>query len=114
MKTIIAGSRDIKDPIKAVEQAVRESGFFPDMTEVVSGTARDVDQAGESYARVYGLPIKRFPADWKAFGKSAGFIRNRLMAEYADAGREIADSMTSLLALALVIYPHRNETGESS
>lgn len=28
---------------------------------------------------------KEFPADWKAHGKAAGPIRNKQMAEYADA-----------------------------
>ena len=32
-----------------------------------------------------GYQIKRFPADWGKYGKKAGIIRNRAMAEYADA-----------------------------
>ena len=31
------------------------------------------------------IPIKKFPAEWDKHGKGAGFIRNKQMAEYADA-----------------------------
>mgnify|MGYP001564359745 CR=1 FL=1 len=37
------------------------------------------------FAFVCKLNIKRFPADWDHFGKSAGHRRNAQMAEYADA-----------------------------
>lgn len=36
-------------------------------------------------AAVNDLPVKQFPADWKTHGKAAGPIRNKQMAEYADA-----------------------------
>ena len=82
MKTIIAGSRGITD-IKLVGKAVKESGFA--ITEVVSGTARGVDQLGEQWARNNHVPIRRFPAKWDTFGKSAGYRRNEEMADYADS-----------------------------
>lgn len=81
MKVIIAGSRDIEDP-DFVYQAVEKSGY--NVTEVVSGKARGVDFLGELWANVNHVPIKGFPADWDTYGKSAGPIRNRQMAEYAD------------------------------
>lgn len=82
MKVIIAGSRGIMDP-SVVPQAALQSGFT--VTEVVSGTARGVDQLGEAWAILVGIPVRRFPADWNRFGRSAGFRRNAEMAEYADA-----------------------------
>lgn len=53
--------------------------------EIVSGTARGADELGERYAAERGLPVKRFPADWDQYGRSAGYKRNAQMAEYADA-----------------------------
>ena len=53
--------------------------------EVVSGTARGADDLGERYAVERCYDIKQFPADWDKYGKSAGYKRNKQMAEYGDA-----------------------------
>lgn len=82
MKTIIAGSRSIID-FEIIEHAIDCSGFH--ITEVVSGTAKGVDTEGEGWASLYNVPIKRFPANWKQFGRSAGHKRNAAMADYAEA-----------------------------
>lgn len=82
MKTIIAGSRYFTD-VKLVYRAVADSDFH--ITEVVSGCASGIDYLGEQYAIAMGVPIKKFPADWDTYGKSAGYIRNIAMGEYADA-----------------------------
>lgn len=52
---------------------------------IVSGTAKGSDELGERYAVEKGYPIKPFPANWAKHGKKAGYLRNREMAEYADA-----------------------------
>jgi hypothetical protein len=82
MKTIIAGSRSITD-FAVVDQTIKNSGY--EITEVISGTAKGVDTLGEEWASLNNIPITRFPADWKTYGKSAGYIRNEEMAKYADA-----------------------------
>lgn len=82
MKVIIAGSRSVWK-FSDVAQAIRNSTFK--ITEVVSGNARGVDRLGEHWAHIHEVPLKIFPADWEKHGKGAGFIRNRQMAEYADA-----------------------------
>ena len=82
MKVIIAGSKGITD-LCLVEAAYLACPFTAD--EIVSGGARGVDKLGEKYAKILGIPVKRFLADWDAFGKSAGYKRNILMSEYADA-----------------------------
>lgn len=86
MKVIIAGCRRLCDPIvtaELVRRTMRES--FPDCTEVVSGGAFGVDEIGEAWAEANSVPVKKFKAAWDEYGKSAGPIRNRQMAEYADA-----------------------------
>ena len=82
MKVIVAGSRDIVDR-GAVWRAIETAPFA--VTEIVSGTARGVDSIAESYAGTKQVPVKLFPADWDKYGKPAGAIRNKQMAEYADA-----------------------------
>lgn len=82
MKVIIAGGRDITD-YNLVLTAINESDF--EITEVVSGMASGVDQLAIQYANENNLPIQQFWAEWNFYGKSAGPIRNRQMADYADA-----------------------------
>lgn len=84
MKVIIAGSRSIAD-INIVIDAIHESGLRNRITEVVSGGARGVDQLGEQWAEMHSINTKRMPADWARVGRRAGFVRNREMAQYADA-----------------------------
>lgn len=52
---------------------------------IVSGGATGADALGERYARERGYELRRFPADWQTHGKAAGPIRNRQMAENANA-----------------------------
>ena len=82
MKVIIAGSRTISS-IACIVNAVDQSGF--DITEVVSGMARGVDSLAIDFANLNRIPVHKFPADWNKYGKSAGYIRNQQMAEFADA-----------------------------
>lgn len=82
MKVIIAGSRTISDR-ELVEAAIKASGF--EITEVVCGMARGVDTVGLNWARDNNIPVKAFPADWEKYGRAAGPIRNKQMAEYAEA-----------------------------
>ncbi len=54
-------------------------------THIVCGEARGADTLGRRYAEEHGIPVLSFPADWKTYGKAAGFIRNKQMAERGDA-----------------------------
>lgn len=82
MRTIIAGSRTITD-YALVEKVIKESGF--EITKVISGMAKGVDTLGELWAHYNNIGCHLCPANWKKFGKSAGYIRNTEMAEIADA-----------------------------
>lgn len=82
MKVIVAGSRHITDML-IVFKAIETSGFK--ITEIVSGCCAGPDIFGEEWARLNDVPVMRFPADWRMNGKAAGPMRNRAMAEYADA-----------------------------
>ena len=87
MKVIIAGSRDITD-IEKVASILTEAFIelkVEGPVEIVSGCAKGVDFIGETFANFCEYDLKRFPADWATHGKAAGPIRNKQMAEYADA-----------------------------
>lgn len=98
MKCIIAGDRNIVNK-SILEKAIKKSGFT--ITEVVSGGTRGADTLGEEWAKEHGIPVKEFPADWnnlavegvvvktnawgKQYNAAAGMLRNKQMADYADA-----------------------------
>lgn len=88
MKLIIAGGRDIDEEIAYGEivSLRAQNHVICHADEIVSGKCpTGADLAGEEYAEFYDIPVKAFPADWKKHGRAAGPIRNREMAEYADA-----------------------------
>lgn len=86
-KVIVAGSRNFSNYklLKDVcNETLREKKKEYNIV-IVSGGARGADKAGEMYANEEKLDLEIFPADWKKFGKAAGFRRNEQMAEFADA-----------------------------
>lgn len=87
MKVIIAGGRtfNTQQHYELLKEVCTEMLSKCTNIEIVSGTARGADSLGENFATEMGYDIKRFPADWNQFGKGAGHIRNKQMADYADA-----------------------------
>lgn len=86
-RVIVAGGRSFQDYAR-LEAALDYllSGKVKDhVIVIVSGTARGADQLGERYARARGHVIDRYPANWDAHGKRAGYLRNSEMADNADA-----------------------------
>lgn len=51
-------------------------------TLLVHGAAKGADSFAEKMAHVYGIPTKKFPAQWTQYGKAAGPLRNGQMAEF--------------------------------
>lgn len=83
MKVIIAGGRDFTE-FELLYSSCKTILENKDVEEIVSGCAKGADRAGELYAEFHKIPIKKFPAEWDKYGKSAGYRRNKDMAEYAD------------------------------
>ena len=54
--------------------------------ELVNGCAGGIDLCAYEWAEEEGIPVKRFPAKWKIYGKSAGPRRNFEMAWYCSEG----------------------------
>lgn len=77
MRVIIAGSRTITDPLE-LETAIKNSGFI--ITEVICGGAAGADGLGKMWAQARNIPVKFFLPDWATYGKSAGPLRNTMMA----------------------------------
>lgn len=86
IKVIIAGLRNFYD-YDIVEDTVvsyfMSRGILKENVEIISGGARGADSLGEQLADSYGLKLTVFPAQWNTYGKTAGMIRNKEMADYA-------------------------------
>jgi len=80
MKVAIVGSRNYQD----LNRVTRYVASLPADTIVVSGGARGVDHEAECAARQRGLAVLIFPANWNAYGKSAGYRRNAQIVAVAD------------------------------
>lgn len=81
MRLIVAGSRGFRDyaRLSKVLDSIRERH---QIECIISGACpNSPDVLGERYATEHNIPLRRKPADWNQFGKAAGAIRNREMAE---------------------------------
>lgn len=82
-KLAICGSRDINLSYLTVADLVSKL-VTHERVEVVSGGAKGVDASALKFSQEMYLKYTEFPADWKTYGKAAGPIRNKQIAEYAD------------------------------
>lgn len=87
MKLAVVGSRDFqdKDFMFSVLDIYRTQ---ENLTEIVTGGARGADRLAEDYSVLHypAGTAKIFLAKWEEIGKSAGYIRNIDIWEYADEG----------------------------
>ena len=87
LKVIIAGTRTFKDYELVKKTCNHMLSNHAPAIEIVNGGATGAtgaDRLGGRYAIEHGYKITLFKADWD-IDKSAGYIRNKEMAEYADA-----------------------------
>jgi hypothetical protein len=76
MRIAVIGSRTITD-YDLVEKTILEHLKISEISLVVSGGAKGADTLGELFAKKHNLETKILYPDWKKFGRSAGFIRNK-------------------------------------
>lgn len=89
VKIVIAGSRTfdnylmLRQKMSWVEDQLTAREPFVEI-EVFDGGAMGADHYGRKWAEKCGYKVHEYPADWKQFGKSAGYIRNEEMANDCD------------------------------
>jgi hypothetical protein len=87
VRLIVAGGRTFRDTdllyttLNDLSLEAHRSGHT---LRIVSGTARGADTMGEDWAAIANVPVDKYPANWRDYGRGAGHIRNRRMAENAD------------------------------
>ena len=78
---LIAGGRDYQDVdrmIRHIEKVIEREGRN---VTIIEGDAKGADRIAGNVARQHGLVVEVYPADWDKIGKSAGFVRNKRMAD---------------------------------
>ena len=86
MKTIgIVGSRR-RDAIEDYQKCFKVfMSYYEDGDKIVSGGCpKGGDKFAELIAKEFDIPIVIHSAQWKVFGRRAGFIRNTKIAEDSD------------------------------
>ena len=83
-RVIVCGTRDIdvdnNEVYSRIDEILHNAKFAS--IEIVSGGARGGDRIGEEYSKSRGYGLRVFRADWNAYGRAAGPIRNSKMVEY--------------------------------
>ena len=82
MKLAVIGSRDFTDRelMHSVLNKCKQS-----VKVLVSGGAKGADRLAEEWALSLGIKTEIYIPDWNLYGNSAGFIRNKLIINSADA-----------------------------
>lgn len=74
MKLIVCGGREYGD-YHALKRAIEQ--LKP--TYIAHGAARGADTLADEIATHLRIPVRRYVADWKTFGRAAGMMRNGQM-----------------------------------
>lgn len=85
-KLIVAGGRDFND-YELLSRVIMDMANkeYPDRAiSIISGMAKGADALGYFFAIKHNVVKYSFPADWNKHGRSAGFIRNKEMGNFAD------------------------------
>lgn len=80
----ICGSREFKDKDFLYTKVDEVITKLYDEYVIIEGGADGADALAIEYANDHGIPYAEFKADWNTFGKAAGPIRNKYMAEESD------------------------------
>ena len=86
VKVVVAGCRYYDDYSEAKEYIDLCLADIKNENDIiiVSGGAKGADTLGERYAKENDFKIEKYPANWEKYGKSAGPMRNKKMAQSSD------------------------------
>ena len=90
-RVLVCGGRDFDDHelMFRVLNGILSDRWGEGLT-IIHGGARGADRLAGSWAEYKGLDIEVYPADWKRYGKQAGFIRNAQMLEEGEPDLVVA------------------------
>lgn len=77
MKILVCGGRNYSN----MNFLTATLDGFGNICEIVEGGASGADSLANVYAKMKGIPVNQYKADWKKHGRAAGPIRNKQMLE---------------------------------
>src|SRR5574343_1355792 len=84
VRLLVAGSREYRNSAFVFERLDHlTKNLAREELVVISGLAKGPDSIAIAWAKARGLDWTEFPADWDAFGKRAGYLRNEEMGALA-------------------------------
>lgn len=81
MRVLVCGGRDYNRYVHVYDTLGALQDSRGRITHLIAGGATGADYWGESWGRMNKSELLIFPADWKAHGKKAGYLRNVQMLE---------------------------------
>lgn len=81
MKWLVTGGRSITDVSLIEEHLDTMFKKYGKPEVLIHGDCSGVDKISGSWAEKNKITVKTFPAEWKRYGRAAGPIRNRQMAD---------------------------------
>lgn len=86
-KLIVAGGRDFGnlDLLERVLIAIADVELADKEVSIVSGMAKGADALAYMFAHKHNIQCYEFHAQWRRYGKAAGFKRNEEMGQFADS-----------------------------
>jgi YspA, cpYpsA-related SLOG family len=82
MRMLVCGGRNFTDHIKfnrELTDIITNGTRQWDEITIIHGAARGADTLAGLYAKMFGIKVEAYPADWDEFGLNAGVIRNQNM-----------------------------------
>ena len=84
LNIVICGSRNFHNYAE-LEKVLDGILAGVNVKHIITGDARGTDEIAHYYGKIKGYNTLKFRANWTKFGRKAGPIRNRQMAEVAHA-----------------------------
>lgn len=86
-KLLVCGSRTINNSewvFSEIEKYISESNLQYSDIHIIEGGASGVDKIAKQFAQSKNISVIEMAADWKAYGRAAGPIRNEQMVRLCD------------------------------
>lgn len=77
-RVLVCGGRKFRDTALLIGTLDSYHHLYT-FTLLIEGGALGADRLAREWAKLRGVPIKTYEADWDTYGDAAGRIRNRLM-----------------------------------